>query len=186
MVKKAAHSEASGLKVNPSARMLKKGFISRDDGSKFRVTGEAVAESMTATVRFVEDVSKAVYGRMGKTKTAKVQSGRNPLHAALQDMCVSLPIDVICSGTRMAPVKGKKNKNGDIVRRSSGVGLATADALFSGDKRLSGDMKIQVANLIDAYLMKLGKLASRFAANAKRQTVSSKDVVLAAEILRHH
>lgn len=186
MSKKIKQSEASGLHLGPSVRMIRRGFVPREDGDKFRITGDAAEVAMVAAARLVKEVSKAVYASMAKTKTAKIQAGRNPLYEVLKDKCIKLEVDKVCSDSRLAPMKKSKSDSGKVVVRSTGVALATADALFSGKERLSGELKIQVANMIDAYFMKIGQMASKIALKAKRQTVTKSDVSLACEFFHSH
>jgi len=173
-------SMATHLKHNPTSRMLKAGFA----GDVDRLSKDAVTEAATRTEAFVHKVAQGAYERMGKTQTLMVQGGRNPLHQTLDAMSVPLDVDRICSSTRIAKTHGKKNKEGKVVRRSDGVGLATAHKLFAGKRRISADMEVQVANLIDAYVQKLGDFASRVAANCGKKTVQSKDIALAASLMR--
>jgi len=181
------------LKVNPSARMMKQGFVTPkakkgEKVRKVRVTEKAVTDAMVQARRFVDEVSAKVYSNMGKTKTAMVQGDRNPLYNVLKEMCVSLPIDKICSSSRIATVTRKRLESGAMgAARSTGVGLSTARAIFSGKaKPISGELKIQVANLIDAYFQALGHLASKLAVHSKRLTVQAEDVSMAASLIHGH
>lgn len=190
-VRKAKKVVVPKLKVNPSARMMKQGFITPkvkkgEKVHKVRVTQGAVNDAIVQARRFVDEVSSKVYSNMGKTKTAMIQGDRNPLYNVLKEMCVSLPIDRICSSSRIATV----SKSATGVVRSTGVGLSTARAVFAAgkDKPISGELKIQVANFIDAYFMALGHLASKLAVHSKRLTVQAGDVSMAASFLHgnHH